>query len=93
MSPLILIYITCQSKDQAKDIGTALLKKRLCGCINIIPGMESTYFWPPKTDQFESNTEVILIVKTIEEKYEAVESLVKTLHTYENPCILSIPTS
>ena len=38
---MILIYITCESREQAEDIGRHLLKKRLAGCINIIPGMHS----------------------------------------------------
>jgi periplasmic divalent cation tolerance protein len=55
--------------------------------------MESTYFWPPKSNTLESNHEVVLIVKTLESKYQLVEDETKRLHTYENPCILSIPVS
>jgi periplasmic divalent cation tolerance protein len=91
MTDLLLVYITCQSKEQADMIGAELLKKRLCACLNIIPGMESKYFWPPKTDVYEMNTEVILIAKTIESKYQALEEEVKQLHSYDNPCILAIP--
>lgn len=38
---MILVYITCESKEQAEDIGRQLLKKRLVGCINIIPDMRA----------------------------------------------------
>ncbi len=93
MTDILLVYIPCQSSEQASQIGKQLLQKRLCACINTIPGMESTYFWPPKSDTFESNHEVVLIAKTVESKYQALEEEVTKLHTYDNPCILAIPVS
>ena len=93
MTDLILIYITCDSPETAKKIGTQLLTKRLCGCINIIPGMNSVYFWPPNSGKFEEGHETILIVKTLENKFADVEREVKTTHPSDTPCILSIPVS
>lgn len=91
MSDLILIYITCENKQQAQDIGKKLLKKRLVACINIIPVMESHYFWPAQTNTIVDSQETILICKTLESKWVEVEKEVINIHSYSNPCIMAIP--
>ncbi len=91
MNNFIVVYITCESKTQAEDIGRHLLKKRLAGCINIIPAMHSQYFWPPRKDYIEESDEVILLCKTIEKHYKAIEKEVLKIHSYSNPAIFAIP--
>lgn len=86
---MILIYITCKDKEQAEFIGRTLLDKKLCACINIIPGMQSLYFWPPKTGELETANETILIIKSLESKYKEIEDKVREIHSYKNPCIFS----
>lgn len=88
---MILVYITCESREQAEDIGRHLLKKRLAGCINIIPGMHSLYFWPPGKNYIEESDEVILLCKTIEKHYKAIEKEVLKVHSYSNPAIFALP--
>ena len=88
---MILVYITCESKEQAEDIGRHLLKKRLVGCINIIPVMHSLYLWPPGKNRIEEADEVILLCKTIEKHYKEIEKEVLKVHSYENPVIFALP--
>ncbi|MBI5620693.1 divalent-cation tolerance protein CutA [Candidatus Gottesmanbacteria bacterium] len=90
-SIMILVFITCESTEQAEDIGRKLLKKRLAGCVNIIPGMRSLYFWPPGKKYIEEADEVILLCKTIERHYKAIEIEVLKLHSYSNPAIFALP--
>ena len=84
---MIIIYITCKNKKEAKKIGLALIKKRLVACCIIFP-IESTYWWKGK---IVNNREVILIVKTLKRNFQKVEKEVKKLHSYKVPCILEIP--
>lgn len=91
MTDLIFIYITCKDVSQAQSIGKHLLEKRLVACINVYPTMHSLYFWPPKSGELESGEEATLIVKTLDSKYDALEAEVKKIHSYQNPCILSLP--
>ena len=60
MTDLILIYITCESVEQAKKIGKHLLNKRLCTCVNIFPHMQPIFWWPPKEGKLEESKEVVL---------------------------------
>jgi periplasmic divalent cation tolerance protein len=91
MTDMILIYITCDSVAQAEKIGKHLLKKRLCGCINIIEGMHAIYFWPPKQNKLEESNETILLVKTLADKFDVIEREVIKLHSADTPCLIALP--
>ena len=87
---MILVYITCKDKSEAKKIGESLMAKRLCACINILPNTKALAFWPPKSGKIEISNEAILLVKTIEKKYNEIEKEVLRIHSYELPCIFSL---
>ncbi len=89
---MILIYITCRDSKEAHAIGTHLLKKRLSACYNVIDGMQSAYWWPPKQGKIEEAAETILLVKTVESKFDEIESQVVKLHSSDTPCLIAIPT-
>jgi periplasmic divalent cation tolerance protein len=91
MTDMLLVYITCDSVDQAKTIARDLMNKKLCACVNIFPDMQPMFFWPPKSGIIDESKEVVLIAKTIESKYEALEVEVIKVHSYDTPCIFAIP--
>jgi periplasmic divalent cation tolerance protein len=82
-----LIFVTAASLDEARTIARALLEQRLAACVNILPGLESHYWWQGK---LESAPEVLLIIKSSAELVEAVASLVKEKHSYECPEIVAV---
>jgi len=88
---MILVYVTCDSVEQAENIGERILNKKLCACVNIFKEMEPMFFWPPKTGKIEKGKETVLIIKSIKSKYKEIEKEVTKLHTYEVPCIFAIP--
>ncbi len=90
---MVIVYITCSSVTEAKKIGRSLLKKRLCVCINIYPTVQAIYWWPPKADKLEEETETVLLVKTLEGKFEAIESEVRKLQTYDTVTVFSYPVT
>ena len=87
MPQIIFAYITTQNKTEAKKIGSALVKERLCACVNIFSDMNSIYWWKGK---MEEANEAILIAKTTKNKFSKLSARVKQLHSYECPCILQI---
>jgi periplasmic divalent cation tolerance protein len=82
-----LLYITCKDKVQARSIGTALVKRKNVACVNIIDKMESIYIWD---NELIEDSEVILIAKSIKSKFKEIEITIKELHSYSNPCIISL---
>lgn len=88
---MIIVYTTCQDEKEARKIGESLLKKRLCGCINILPQMQSLAWWPPHKNKLEGADESVLLIKTVAEKYDEVEAEILKIHSYEVPVVFAIP--
>lgn len=86
---MILVYCVTAHVAEAEKIGKHLLEQHLCACVNIIPGMKSMYWWEGKIEHAE---ESILLIKTIPEKYAAVEAAILEMHNYERPAIFSFET-
>lgn len=88
----ILVYIDCRDKEEAEDIARQLLEKRLVACVNITSSpVKSFYFWPPGKNYIEDANEILLLAKTFENKWNAIEKLVGKIHSYDTPGILAIP--
>ncbi len=83
----ILIYITTSSIEEAKTLSKILLDKKLIACSNILPEMNSFYSWDGKV---ESSNESVLMLKSFQEKYSAIEEVVLANHSYEIPCLLTL---
>jgi periplasmic divalent cation tolerance protein len=82
----VVVYITAKDREQAKSLGLALVSKQLAACVNIIDGMQSIYWWEGK---LEEASEAILIAKTTEAALPSLTALVKALHSYSCPCVVS----
>jgi periplasmic divalent cation tolerance protein len=87
---LTLAYITCPGLDEARRIGRALVLERIAACVNILPKMESFYWWEGK---IEHDQETVLIAKIPEAARDTLQERVLELHPYDTPCILFIPVT
>lgn len=86
----VFIYVTCESDEQAKAIGTTLVAERLVACVNLIGGMKSFYWWDGGV---QSGNETILIAKSTDSLSGKVTERIKALHSYEVPCVVTLPIS
>jgi len=82
-----LVFVTASSIDEARAIARAVLDRRLAACVNILTGVESHYWWREK---LESASEVMLLIKSSAEQFDALSALVKEKHSYECPEILAV---
>jgi periplasmic divalent cation tolerance protein len=83
-----LVYITAANMDEAKSIGRELVSSRLAACVNIIDGINSIYRW---AGEIQEDREVTIISKTKESLVPELIEKVKSMHSYECPCIVSLP--
>lgn len=84
------IYMTVGSKEEARTIGKELVTARLAACVNILDNMNSFYRW---NGEIQDDTEVVMIAKTTEDRVPDLIQKVKSLHSYDCPCIVSITVS
>jgi periplasmic divalent cation tolerance protein len=88
MERAVFVYTTFPSIVEAERVGRRLVERRLCACVNILPGMVSFYWWQGKIDRGD---EVVMIIKTRAALAEPVRAAVKELHPYTTPAILVMP--
>ena len=88
MNEHCIIYITAGSKEEADKLSRGLVEEKLAFCVNAVPGIQSTYQWEGK---IHVDDEILLIVKTRQDRYETLERWVKQNHSYDVPEIISLP--
>ena len=88
MNEHCIIYITAGSKEEANKLSRGLVEEKLAFCVNAVPGIQSTYQWEGK---IHVDDEILLIVKTRQDRYETLEQWVKQNHSYDVPEIISLP--
>jgi periplasmic divalent cation tolerance protein len=84
----VFVYTTYPSVVEAEEAGRALVERRLCACVNVLPGMVSYYWW---NGALERGEEAVMIIKTRASLSGEVEAAVKAMHSYSTPAILVIP--
>jgi periplasmic divalent cation tolerance protein len=87
MTDKIIVFVTCESKEQAEKIAQAVVSEKLAACVNILPGIRSCYLWEGKLTWSE---EVLLLVKTAEARFVQLQDRIKALHSYDVPEIVSV---
>ena len=85
MSNYKLLYITCESKIEAINLGKLLVKNKLAACTNVIPNIKSIFNWKNKVTQSQ---ESILIGKTQKKNVSKIIKLIERKHSYKCPCIV-----
>jgi periplasmic divalent cation tolerance protein len=88
MERAVFVYTTYPSVVEAERAGRALVERRLCACVNILPGMISHYRWQGAVERGE---EAVMIIKTRSSLAERVGAAVKEMHSYTTPAILVLP--
>ena len=74
--------------DEARKMARLLVENRLAACVNIVPKIDS-YFWWDNAVQTEE--EALLIIKTTAARFEKLCSFVEEHHPYDLPEIIALP--
>ena len=85
-----VVLVTAPDRNTARALARAALSARLIACANLIPKIESHYWWRGK---IESGAEVLLVLKTQRSKLAALEKLVLAKHPYDTPEFIVLPLS
>ena len=82
-----IVMVTAPDLKTARALARAALQARLIACANIVPRIESHYWWRGK---IESGTEILLILKTQKNKLADLEKLILAKHPYDTPEFLAL---
>lgn len=84
----ITVYTTAESDTTAEQIARRLLEDRLVACVNITQPVRSFYRWD---GEIKNEPEVVVLCKTRGSLFEAVAETIRSVHSYDTPCILAWP--
>ena len=87
MDELIIIKTTIKNKVTKNDLINELIKNDYASCINVIENVSSHYKWQGKV---ESEKEDILLIKTMKRNEKLVYKVIRVIHDYETPEIITI---
>ena len=72
-----VILVTAPDIDLARRLAKAVLEAKLIACANIVPSVESHYWWDGK---LESSDEALIVFKTRKEHVPKLERFIRELH-------------
>ena len=82
-----LALVTAPDLKTARHLARAAVFHRLAACANLIPGLESHYWW---RGQMESSREVLLLFKTRASRLRKLEQLILAEHPYDTPEFVAV---
>jgi periplasmic divalent cation tolerance protein len=85
-----IILVTAPDLRTARRLAKAALTRRLIACANLIPKLESHYWWKGK---IEAGSEVLMVLKTRSSKLAALEKLILVEHPYDTAEFIVLPIS
>ncbi|MPL68467.1 Divalent-cation tolerance protein CutA [bioreactor metagenome] len=85
----IIIQTTCSSEEEAENIAKILIEEKFAACIQLSQ-MKSFYNWD---NQFCSDKETLLNIKTRKKHFKKIKSKIKELHSYDVPEIIQLDIS
>ena len=86
-SGLRIVTVTMPDAEAARSMARALVERRLCACVNILPGVISVYRWEGAV---EEGAEVLAVIKTTAERLPDLFSAIGSLHPYDLPAIEAV---
>ena len=83
-----VVLVTAPNLRTARTLARAALEARLVACANLVPSLESHYWWQGK---LERSAEVLVIFKTSRRRLAALEKLILANHPYDTPEFVVVP--
>lgn len=78
----LLVLTTVGAPEDASRIARLLVEERLAACVNVIPGVQSVYWWEGRVN---IDGELLLLIKTTATMVEALQVRFADIHPYDLP--------
>jgi periplasmic divalent cation tolerance protein len=85
-----LVFVTAPDASTARRLAKLALEARLVACANLIPRIESHYWWQGKIDK---SREVLILFKTTRSRLDSLEKLILAHHPYDTAEVIATSLS
>jgi periplasmic divalent cation tolerance protein len=83
-----VVLVTFPDRERALAAARVLVDERLAACVNVLGEVRSIYRWQGAV---HDDAEVLCVIKTSAERFEALRARVVALHPYEVPEVIALP--
>lgn len=84
----LIVLCTVPDPSAGERIAQALVAEELAACVNLLPQVTSVYRWEGRV---ETDSELLMIIKTRRGVYQKLEERIVALHPYELPEVIAVP--
>ena len=84
---MLIVLTTTPNENEAETLARKIIEAKLAACVQILPPMKSFYFWE---NAVQNETEHLLLIKTLTEKFAALEKFIQVNHSYDVPEIVAL---
>lgn len=89
-SKAIIVLTTVAETKEAEDLARKIIESKLAACVQILPPMKSVYSWE---NEIRTDSEQLLLIKTLDEKFNELKAFIQTNHSYDTPEIIALEAS
>ncbi len=84
-----VLRVLCLHPDAvaAEALAAALVGQRLAACVNVLPDIRSTFRWENRVERAQ---EILLLIKTTTDRFDAVNETIVSVHPYAMPEIIGL---
>lgn len=82
-----VILSACKDPAKARSIARTLVEQRLAACVSVRDNYDSFFRWQGKVRR---DNESLMIIKTLDNKIEQIEAILKNLSDYEVPEVIAL---
>lgn len=90
MTTVRVALVTAPDAATADALARGLVEHKHAACVNVVPGLVSHYYWD---GALQKDAELLLIVKTTEERLEGARKFVREHHPARLPEFVALPVS
>jgi periplasmic divalent cation tolerance protein len=87
---ILMVYCTMPEGDVPASIARTVVEEKLAACANLVPAVRSIYRWKGEVCD---DSEVLAILKTTDDRFEALRARLVELHPYDCPEVLAVPVA
>jgi len=84
---MLIVLTTTPNEEEAESLARKIIEAKLAACVQVLPQMKSFYFWE---NAVQTDSEHLLLIKTLSEKYDELEKFIQSNHSYDVPEIVAI---
>jgi periplasmic divalent cation tolerance protein len=84
---MLVVMTTVADAGEGESLARLIVEARLAACVQILPKMTSVFFWEAN---IQTETEHLLLIKTLEEKFDELSEFIRKNHSYDVPEIVAI---